>query len=96
MAFRLDVHLDDYEYRGFRDGQGEKGPWLSLVLENPKDSRQLDVSVPRDQHAEIYKMGLQKGYHLSLDVVAYAGNEYSRISLVGITNVVDLNGEVVL
>ena len=63
MAFRLDVHLDDYEYRGFRDGQGEKGPWLSLVLENPKDSRQLDVSVPRDQHAEIYKMGLQKGYH---------------------------------
>ena len=24
MAVRLDVHLDDYEYRGFRDGQGEK------------------------------------------------------------------------
>lgn len=96
MAFRLNAHLEGYEYRGRRSGSTENGAWLSLVLENTQDCRQLDVSVPRDMHNDIYEMNLEKGDLLGLDVVAYAGNDYSRVSLVRITSVVDSEGEVQL
>ena len=89
MAFRLNVHLENYEYRGMRTGNGEHGAWMSLVLENLEDSRQLDVSVPRDMQGDIYNLGLKKGDALVLDVVAYAGNEYSRVTLSALPSVVD-------
>ena len=94
MAFSLSVHLEGYEFRAMRSGQGQNGTWLSLVLENTEDARQIDVSVPQDMHADVYNLGLKKGDILSLDVVAYAGADYSRIRLVQITGVVDKDGEV--
>ena len=94
MAFSLNVHLDGYEYRTLRSGTGQIGPWLSLVLENTEDARQIDVSVPKDMQADVNNLGLKKGDILSLDVVAYAGADYSRIRLVQITGVVDKDGEV--
>ena len=74
MAFSLNVHLEGYEYRTLRAGVGPKGPWLSLVLENTEDARQLDVSVPKDMQADVYNLGLKKGDILSLDVVAVCAN----------------------
>lgn len=89
MAFRLPVHLENYEFRGLRTGSTDKGAWMSMVLENPEDSRQLDVSVPREMHGDVYNLSLKKGDVLVLDVIAYAGNEYNRVSLEKLPLVVD-------
>jgi hypothetical protein len=94
MAFNLNVHLDNYEYRTMRTGTGANGAWMSLVFENPEDARQIDVSVPQDMQSDIYNLGLTKGDIVSLDINAYAGVEYSRIRLIKITSVVDADGEV--
>ena len=96
MAFSLPVHLEGYEYRAMRTGQGQNGTWMSIVLENPEDARQVDISVPQDMQSDVYNMHLSKGDVLTLDVVAYAGAEYSRVRLVEIVGVVDKDGEVQL
>ena len=55
----------------------------------------LTLACRRTVKADVYNLGLKKkGDILSLDVVAYAGAEYSRIRLVQITGVVDKDGEV--
>lgn len=95
MSFSLNVTITNYEFRGLRTGEGQNGVWMSLVLENPEDARQLDVSVPRDMHGEIYSKNLQKGDILTLNVRAYAGPEYSRVSLLDIISITDKEGEVI-
>lgn len=95
MSFSLNATLENYEFRGLRTGEGQNGVWMSLVLENPEDARQLDVSVPRDMHGDIYSRNLQKGDHLILTVRAYAGPEYSRVSLLDIVTITDKEGEVI-
>ena len=94
MAFNLPVHLEGYEYRALRTGQGKNGTWMSIVLENPDDARQVDVSVPQEMQSDIYNLGLKKGDVLTLDVTAYAGVDYSRVRLDEIVSVVDAQGEV--
>lgn len=96
MAFNLRVHLENYEFRGLRTGEGKNGTWMSMVLEDPDEARQLDVSIPRDMHRDVRDLSLSKGDVLKLDVRAYAGPEYSRVSLIEITSIVDRNGEVLL
>ena len=96
MAFNLRVHLENYEFRGLRTGEGKNGEWMSIVLEDPEEARQLDVSIPRDMHREVRELSLAKGDNLVLDVRAYAGPDYSRVSLIKITSIVDANGEVQL
>lgn len=96
MAFSLNVRLENYEYRALRTGTGQNGPWMSLVLENPDDARQVDVSVPQDLQATVYEHGMSKGDVVTLDVVAYAGQDYSRIRLVEIISIVDKEGQVQL
>ena len=96
MAFRLPTTVENYEFRAIRTGNGRNGAWMSLVLESPEDADQIDVSVPRDMHGDIYNLGLKKGDKVTAKVVAFAGPEYSRITLESIVTVVDVNGEVVL
>lgn len=96
MAFRLNVHCDSYEFRALRTGNGKNGAWMSLVMECPEDASQIDVSVPRDMHGDVYGYQLSKGDKVTMDVVAFAGPEYSRITLRSITGIVDVNGEVQL
>lgn len=96
MAFSLPVHLEGYEYRALRTGQGQNGTWMSIVLENPEDARQVDISVPKDMQSDVYNLSLTKGDVLTLEVVAYAGADYSRVRLVEIVSVVDKDGEVQL
>lgn len=96
MAFSLPVHLEGYEYRAMRTGQGQNGVWMSIVLENPEDARQVDISVPQDMQSDVYNLHLAKGDVLELNVVAYAGADYSRVRLVEIVGVVDADGEVQL
>lgn len=93
MAFSIDVHFENFEYRGMREGQGQNGRWLSLILEDTK-TRQVDVSVPSDLQEEVLAMHLSKGDYVSCDAVAYAGAEYSRIRLVRVTEHFDRDGEV--
>lgn len=96
MAFRIKVPLENYEYRALRSGKGKSGPWMSIVLESPEDAQQVDVSIPQDMQADVYGLGLSKGDKVTLTVVAYAGPEYSRVSLVSFDSIVDVNGEVQL
>ena len=96
MAFSLPVHLEGYEYRAMRTGTGANGPWMSIVLENPEDARQVDISVPQDMQADVYKVCLSKGDVLTLDVIAYAGADYSRVRLVEISKIVNFDGEEVV
>lgn len=94
MAFRLPVHLKDYEFRGRREGTGQNGPWLSLILEDPEEARQINVSVPQRLQSDVNELNLKKGDVLELNVIAFAGEEYSRITLVEVLRVVDADGEV--
>lgn len=96
MAFNFNAHLEGYEFRGSRTGEGKNGMWMSLVLEDPDEARQLDVSVPQDLQRDVRDLSLKKGDVLSLDIRAFAGPEYSRVSLVQVTGIVDKNGEVQL
>lgn len=95
MAFSLRVNLEKYEYRGVRTGEGKNGQWMSLVLEDPEEARQIDVSVPRDMQEDVSDLQLKKGDVLDLVIRAYAGTEYSRLSLIRIVHAVDQNGEVI-
>lgn len=97
MAFRLeDVQLSGYEYRAMRTGEGKNGTWMSLVFETPKEARQIDISVSKELQSDVYNLQLSKGDKVDMLVTAYAGNEYSRVSLQQITGIVDVNGEVQL
>lgn len=96
MAFRLNVHLESFEFRKLNTGTGRKGPWMSLVMEDPEDASQVDVSVPSDMQGDVYGYQLAKGDKVTMDVVAFAGPEYSRVTLKAITRIVDVNGEIQL
>lgn len=81
MAFFLRVNLHGMEYRGDRSGQGKSGAWLSLVFED-KEARQIEVSVPRDMHNDVYQLGLKKGDVCVITVNAVArndGNSYVQL-----------------
>ena len=82
MAFSLDVQIPAVEYRGMRGGNGEKGPWLALILED-EHTNQLNVSVPRDMQADVHSLGLAKGDLLVVQLRAVAmanGNSYIQLT----------------
>lgn len=95
MSFSINATLKNYEYRGSRSGTSSNGnAWFSLILENPDDARQIDVSVPSEMQGEIMNLGLRKGDVLTLDVVAVSSDKYSFVRLVKVSGVVDSEGEV--
>lgn len=96
MAFRLNVDLEKYEFRALRTGNGKNGVWMSIVLESPKDASQVDVSVRSQMQPEIYDLQLKKGDVLTVNVVAFAGPDYSRVTLEKVLQVVDRDGEVLV
>ena len=94
MSFNINCNLENYEYRGYNEGVGKSGPWYSLILENPDNARQLDVSVPNDLQGEVQRLGLHKGDKLTISIVAVSTSQYSFVRLVKVLQVVDSDGEV--
>lgn len=86
MAFRLTCTLFNYEFRGTRSGKSDKTgqPWLSLILESPEDSSQIDVSVPVDLQADVYQLGLRKGDLLNVPVLAVSAKDYSFVRMANV------------
>lgn len=101
MSFRINCTLAGYEYRGVRSGQGQNGTWMSLILESPEESEQIEVNVPQDLQADVYSLGLRKGQMLSIEVQAACGRtregrNYDYIRYRGLNGVASgTTGEVV-
>ena len=96
MAFKFNALLDGYEYRGRRVGTGSNGKqWMSLILESPEDSSQIDVSVPVDLQDDVYSLNLQKGDFVTCNVLAVSSEKYSFVRVTSVPVVYDADGELV-
>ena len=94
MGFCIETTLENYEFRTIRTGEVEGNKWMQLVIEHPETCEQSKVSVPADMRGIVDVMPLSKGDHINLRVRATAGSNYSRMQLIKIISVVDVNGEV--
>lgn len=82
MAFNIDCDLLGYEFRALNTGVGKQTgkPWASLMLENVKNSRQVDVRLPYELVEDFRKCGIKRGDLVSVRVSAVAGKDYSFIT----------------
>ena len=87
MSFRIETTMKGYEFRtlvesSFKDDDGNRVPYMTMVVENVDNCDQSRVSVPSDLRDMVRSLNIRRGMLVDLRVLASAGSSYSKLQLV--------------
>lgn len=84
MAFP--ITLPNVEVRSIAEGDSKKtgNHWMSLLVEDLEDSKQLRISIPEDAQKGVKGLGLGRGEVITVSAKLNVGDGYCYVQWVGL------------